>query len=119
MTAYRTEIELGLSFSVKVPSSREREFCVKNLNDEPFDSLICKITNSTSYSPPTAFVTDMQNKIIKIKFSDNTPIGASLSVIVQGAVAQKNITVEKNPLLSDETLEAAKEFPGKAPRVRT
>jgi len=108
MPTSRQKIELGKPFTVAVPNSREKDFEVINLQNHNFDLLICKILNSTSYAPPTAYITDQTNNIIKIRFDDsrlnlNTP----LELIVQGVVNEKIEVVQKNVLLDGEKTAAA------------
>lgn len=111
----RQTIELGRPFTIVCPDTGEKEFYVKNLTDSPFNELRCSITNSTSYAPPKAFVTDKTNKIIKLKGFAGIPPTTSLSILVQGEVFQQVIVNEthKTVLLSDEKLEAAKQVPKK------
>lgn len=100
MTTSRQKIELGKPFTVSVPNSREKDFEVLNLQEHNFDKLICKIINSTSYAPPTAYVTDDINNIIKIRFDDSRlNLNTALEMIVQGAVSEKIEVVKKTVLL--------------------
>lgn len=108
MTTSRQEINLGELFTVSVPNTREKDFKVLNLQDHTFDGLICKITNSTSYAPPAAYVIDSVNNIIKIKFEDSRlNLNTALELIVQGAVSEKIEIVQKNVLLDGEKTVAA------------
>lgn len=103
MATSRQKIYLGKPFTVAVPNTREKEFEVLNLQDHDFDSLICKVMNSTSYAPPTAYITDEVNNIIKIKFEDpRLNLNTGLEMIVQGAVSEKIEVVEKKVLLDGE-----------------
>lgn len=111
MATSRVQIKFGVPFTVSVGNAREQEFEVLNFHDAPFDFVLCKITNTTSETPPEVYVTDQLNGIIKAKFSAQTSIGANLEMIIQGGVAQKNIIEEKKVLFSDEKLEAVKQAP--------
>lgn len=110
MTTSRQKIELGKPFTVAVPNSREKDFEVLNLGDHRFDGLICKILNTTSYAPPTAYIIDEVNNIIKIRFEDaRLNLNTALEMIVQGAVSEKIEVVQKTVLLDTrKTVEAAK-----------
>jgi hypothetical protein len=109
----RQTIYLGRPFTIVRPPSGEKELYVANFDEAPFDFLKCTIQNSTSYSPPDAFVTDSVNKIIKVKGFDGVPNTASMELIVQGVRSVKTVNVieEKKVLLSDETLQAVKDAP--------
>ncbi len=107
----RQKINLGVPFTIVRPQSNEKEFIVANLTDTPFDFLKCEILSSTSYPPPTPFVTDEAAKIVKLKGFEQVPQTTSLNVVIQGVVATKNVTVEKRTLLSDEKIEALKSLP--------
>lgn len=110
MTTSRQKIELGKPFTVAVPNSREKDFEVLNLQEHTFDSLICKIQNSTTYAPPTAYLIDEVNNIIKIRFDDSrlNP-NTALEMIVQGAVSQKIEVVQKAVLIdAQKTADAVK-----------
>jgi len=108
----RMRIKLGTEFSVTLPNGREKDFEVTNLHqmDEEgnpivFDSLKCQIMNSTSWSPPTVYIIDTVNHVVKIKFTDKTiPITTPLTLLVQGCVS--TVVVEKvtNILLDGEKL---------------
>lgn len=88
-------IKLGTEFSITLPNGREKDFEVENLHQQDtdgnpivFDGLKCRIMNSTSWSPPVAYVIDDVNHIIKIKFTDSTiPMTTPLTLLVQGCVS--------------------------------
>lgn len=108
MTTSRQKIELGKPFTVAVPNSREKDFEVLNLHDHRFDGLICKILNSTSYAPPTAYVIDEVNSVIKIRFEDSRlNLNTALEMIVQGAVSEKIEVVQNTVLLDTQKTVAA------------
>ena len=111
----RPTIKLGVPFALSVNNAREHEFIVSNFHDAPFDSLLCKITNTTSYPPPKAYETDATNAVIRIEFDNKIPTGSKLELLVQGAIAQKTIIEEKKVLLSDEKIEAGTQALKKAP----
>lgn len=105
MTISRTQIQLGVEFSITLPNGREKDFEVTNLKDAPYDSLKCSIINSTSWSPPTAYVIDPLCNIIKIKFTDTTiPSTTSLTLLVQGCVNTVQVEEVTNVLIDPAKL---------------
>lgn len=105
MTISRTQIQLGVEFSITLPNGREKDFEVTNLKDAPFDSLKCSIINSTSWSPPVAYVIDSTCNIIKIKFTDTSiPLTTSLTLLVQGCVSTIQVEEVTNVLLDGAKL---------------
>lgn len=112
MTTSRMRIKLGTEFSITLPNGREKDFEVENLHQQDadgnpivFDGLKCRITNSTSWSPPVAHITDDVNHIIKIKFTDSTiPITTALTLLVQGCVSTVQVEQVTKVLLDGEKL---------------
>lgn len=102
----RKQIRFGVPFTISVNNYREQEFEVLNFHDQKFDQPVCTIKNTTSYPPPTAYVTDAANGVIKLVFHEKTPYSASLELLVQAGVAQKVEVTETKVLLDGE---AAKE----------
>lgn len=107
----KQKIYLGRPFVAVRPQSGESEFYVENLNDAPFDFLKCEIKSSTSYAPPEAFVTDKENKIIKLKGFGGVPQSTSLEMVVTGVQSVKVVTEEKKVLFDEETKAALKAAP--------
>lgn len=110
MSTSRQKIELGRPFAVVIPNSREKDFEVLNLGDHKFDGLVCKILNTTSYAPPTAYIIDEVNNIIKVRFEDvRLNPNAALEIIIQGVISEKIEVVRKTVLIDGQkTVEAAK-----------
>lgn len=104
MSTSRQQIKFGEAFTVSVNNVRQEEFEVLNFHDQDFDTLLCKITNSTSYVPPAAYVTDEINSIIKLVFDSRTPINAGLELLLQGGVSTKEVIVEKKYLIDGQAV---------------
>jgi hypothetical protein len=102
MITSRKQISFGVPFTISVNNVREQELEVLNFHDRLIDGIDCKITNTTSYVPPTAYVTDEANGIIRLKFHDKTPINTGLELVLRGVVAQKVEVTQTNVLIDGQ-----------------
>lgn len=101
MATARKQIKFGVPFTISVNNFREHEFEVANFHDQKFDQLACAIKNTTTLPPPTVYVTDAINGIIKLIFHPKTPINAGLELLVKDGVAQKVEVTEQRILFPD------------------